>query len=117
MNNNFVISIPREVKNIKAKLFFGLTKRQLIGFICAGLIFFPIVFLLRNVSLDLAMLLAFVLAAPCIFIAIFKKNNLNAETWIKLYIEYNYIYKNKRKYKITKKNKRIAEERKFLKNV
>ena len=32
MNNNFVVSIPKELKTIKSKLFFGLTKRQLIGF-------------------------------------------------------------------------------------
>ena len=55
-NKNFVVSVPKELKKIKSKLFFGLTKRQLIGFgsaIAVGLITF---FFFREISnLDIAM--------------------------------------------------------------
>ncbi|MBG9516544.1 conjugative transposon membrane protein, partial [Bacillus thuringiensis] len=48
MNNNFVVSIPKELKNIKSKLFLGLTKRQLIGFSIALAISLPVFFLLKS---------------------------------------------------------------------
>ena len=117
MNNNFIVEIPQELKNIKSKLLFGLTKRQLIGFICAAIVTFPIFLMLRNISTELAMYTSFALAAPILFITIYKNNNLVAETWIKLLIEYKLIYKNKRKFKVNKKNKNIAKERGFIKSV
>ncbi|MGR5992958.1 PrgI family protein [Bacillus cereus] len=55
MNNNFVVSIPKELKNIKSKLFLGLTKRQLIGFSIALAISLPVFFLLKSYSVDIAL--------------------------------------------------------------
>lgn len=111
-NNNFVVSVPKELKKIKSKLFFGLTKRQLIGFgsaIAIGLIVF---FFFREISnLDIAMYALFVAVAPIFFITIYTKDGMPAEKWIKLILEYKYLNPLKRTFKINSRNKDIAMER------
>ena len=111
-NNNFVVSVPKELKKIKSKLFFGLTKRQLIGFglaIAIGLITF---FFFREISnLDIAMYALFFAVAPIFFITIYSKDGMTAEKWIKLILEYKYLNPLRRTFKINSKNKDIAMER------
>jgi|AKZA01.1.fsa_nt_gi hypothetical protein len=111
MNNNFIVEIPKELKSIKSKLIWGLTKRQLIAFIIAIVLVFPTFKLLVDISVNLAMYASFALTCPVFFITVYKNNNLVAETWIKLLIEYKFIYNNKRKFKIHKKNINIARQR------
>ncbi|MCT1389851.1 PrgI family protein [Peribacillus frigoritolerans] len=114
MNNNFVVPIPKELKTIKSKLFFGLTKRQLIGFgiaLCLGL---PVFFMLKSFSLDLAMYGLFLTAVPIIFGTIFIKDGMPAETWLKVFIEYKYLNPQKRYFRVSKRNKGIAEERNLI---
>lgn len=110
-NNSFIVEIPKELKHIKAKLFFGLTKRQLIGFLCSGLVGLPVFFLVKRISIDMAMYASFICVFPVLFITIFQKGNMYAETWIKLYLEYNILNKHQRKIKRTKRNRSALEER------
>lgn len=114
MNNNFVVSIPKELKTIKSKLFFGLTKRQLIGFGTALGLGLPVFLLLKKFSLDVAMYGLFFVALPIIFATIFSKDGMPAETWIKLMLEYKYLNPQRRYYKVSKRNRRLAGERKML---
>jgi len=114
MNNNFVVSIPKELKTIKSKLFFGLTKRQLIGFSIAIGLAFPVFFLLKNISLDFAMYGLFFTALPVIFATIYSKDGIPGETWVKLYLEYNYLNPQDRYFKVSKRNKKLADERSML---
>ena len=114
MNNNFVVSIPKELKTIKAKLFFGLTKRQLIGFSLAIIISVPLFLIFKTISIDLAMWSLFFVAMPILFCTMYQKNGMVAETWIKLILEYNYLYPNKRFYYVSKKNSQLAKERKII---
>ncbi|MGE7939920.1 PrgI family protein [Bacillus paramycoides] len=114
MNNNFVVSIPKELKNIKSKLFFGLTKRQLIGFSIALAIGLPVFFLLKSFSLDVALYGLFFTACPAIFATIFTKDGMPAETWIKLYLEYKYLNPQKRYFKVSKRNVKVAAERNMM---
>lgn len=111
-NNNFVVSIPKELKKIKSKLFFGLTKRQLIGFgtaIAVGLAVFLLVKELVNI--DIAMYALFIAVAPIFFITIYTKDGMPAEKWIKLILEYKYLNPLKRTFRVTKANKELAIER------
>lgn len=114
MNNNFVVSIPKELKDIQAKLLFGLTKRQLIGFgiacITGGIVFF----LLKDISINAAMYSLFFVAMPSIFITIFKKNGIYGEKWLLLFIEYKLLNNHKRKYKVNKRNVALAKERNMI---
>ncbi|MED2752078.1 PrgI family protein [Bacillus thuringiensis] len=114
MNNNFVVSIPKELKNIKSKLFFGLTKRQLIGFSIALALGLPVFFFLKNFSLDAALYGLFFTASPVIFATIFTKDDMPAETWIKLYLEYKYLNPQKRYFKVSKRNVKVATERNMM---
>lgn len=114
MNNNFVVSIPKELKTIKSKLFLGLTKRQLIGFGLALLLGLPVFFMLKKYSLDIAMYGLFFTAVPIIFGTIYTKNGMPAEAWIKIYIEYKYLSPQQRYFKVSKKNKELAEERNMI---
>ncbi|EOO22697.1 PrgI family protein [Bacillus cereus] len=114
MNNNFVVSIPKELKNIKSKLFFGLTKRQLIGFSVALALGLPVFFLLKSFSLDAALYGLFFTASPVIFATIFTKDGMPAETWIKLYLEYKYLNPQKRYFKVSKRNIKVAKERNMV---
>ncbi|BCC56553.1 TPA: PrgI family protein [Bacillus nitratireducens] len=114
MNNNFVVSIPKELKTIKSKLFFGLTKRQLIGFSIALAIGLPVFFLLKSFSVDVALYGLFFTACPAIFATIFTKDGMPAETWIKLYLEYKYLNPQKRYFKVSKRNVKIAAERNMM---
>lgn len=114
MNNNFVVSIPKELKNIKSKLFLGLTKRQLIGFSIALVISLPVFFLLKSFSLDFALFGLFFTACPAIFATIFTKDGMPAETWMKLYVEYKYLNPQKRTFKVSKRNGKVAAERNMM---
>ncbi|WP_144508509.1 PrgI family protein [Bacillus mycoides] len=114
MNNNFVVSIPKELKNIKSKLFFGLTKRQLIGFSIALALGLPVFFFLKNFSLDVALYGLFFTASPVIFATIFTKDGMPSETWIKLYLEYKYLNPQKRYFKVSKRNVKVATERNMI---
>lgn len=114
MNNNFVVSIPKDLKSIKSKLFFGLTKRQIIGFSIALAISLPVFFLLKNISLDAAMYGLFFTALPVIFVTIYTKDGIPGETWVKLYLEYTYLNPQNRYFKVSKRNKKLAEERNVL---
>lgn len=114
MNNNFVVSIPKELKNIKSKLFFGLTKRQLIGFSIALALGLPVFFFLKNFSVDVALYGLFFTASPVIFATIFTKDGMPAETWIKLYLEYKYLNPQKRYFKVSKRNVKVATERNMM---
>ncbi|NUC20497.1 PrgI family protein (plasmid) [Bacillus mycoides] len=114
MNNNFVVSIPKELKTIKTKLFFGLTKRQLIGFSIALAISLPVFFLLKSYSVDIALYGLFFTACPAIFATIFTKDGMPAETWVKLYLEYKYLNPQKRYFKVSKRNVKVAAERNMI---
>ena len=48
------VPIPKDLKKVKTKVAFNLTKRQLIGFTIAGLIGIPIYLFMRKVVLTLA---------------------------------------------------------------
>lgn len=114
MNNNFVVSIPKELKNIKSKLFFGLTKRQLIGFGIALALGLPVFFMLKKFNVDVAMYGLFFTALPIIFGTIFTKDGMPAEVWLKIFIEYKYLNPQKRYYKVSKMNKGLAAERNMI---
>lgn len=112
--SNFVVSIPKELKNIKAKLFMGLTKRQIIGFGITLAISLPVFFFFKKFNLDLALLMLFLTALPVLFCTIFTKDGMAAETWIKLFIEYKFLNPQKRRYRVTKRNHILAKERNMI---
>lgn len=116
MANNIIVPIPTELKNIKSELIFGLTKRQVIGFGITGAVVIPSFLFIKKLNLSLAMYTSFILGVPFIFATMFSKENLYAEKWLKNILEHKVLFKEKRLYKVTTKNKEVAIARGFIKN-
>lgn len=116
MANNIVVPIPTELKDIKSELVFGLTKRQVVGFSVTGALVIPAFLLLKNFNLSLAMYGSFLLGVPIIFMTIFTKEKLYAEKWLKNILEKRVLFKEKRLYKVTAKNREVAIARGFIKD-
>jgi len=116
MANNIVVPIPTELKDIKSELIFGLTKRQVVGFGITGALVIPTFLLLKNFNLSLAMYGSFLLGVPIIFMTIFTKDKLYAEKWLKNILEKKVLFKEKRLYKVTAKNREVAIARGFIKD-
>lgn len=65
------ISVPRDLTRVKTKVFFGLTKRQLLCFGAAALIGVPSFFLLKSCgNLSLAAMGMVIIMLPLFFLAI-----------------------------------------------
>lgn len=116
MANNIVAPVPTELKDIKSELVFGLTKRQVVGFGVTGALVIPAFLLLKNFNLSLAMYGSFLLGVPIIFMTIFTKEKLYAEKWLKNILEKRVLFKEKRLYKVTAKNREVAIARGFIKD-
>ena len=84
------VPIPKDLKKVKTKVAFNLTKRQLIGFTIAGMIGIPIYLFMRKVvPNDIAVIFLIVSTLPIFFIALFEKDGLSFEK----YFKYIYLHK------------------------
>lgn len=73
--------VPKDLSKIKTKIFFNLTKRQLICFGGGALIGVPLYFLTRNVlTKSVAMLLMILVMTPFFLLAMYEKNGQPLET-------------------------------------
>lgn len=68
------ISVPRDLANVKTKVAFNLTKRQLICFGAAALVGVPLFFVLRDVGGNTAATLGMmVVMLPAFFLGMYQK--------------------------------------------
>lgn len=89
---NFYVSIPKDFGSVKQKVALGLTKRQLICFLGAGLVGVPIYLLLKNMAEpNMAMLVMVLVMAPFFAFALYEKDGLPLEAILKMIIDENYI--------------------------
>ncbi|MDN6317745.1 MAG: PrgI family protein [Lactococcus lactis] len=116
MANNIIVPVPTELKKIKTELIFGLTKRQVIGFGITVAITIPSFLVLKLFGLNVATYGSFVISIPLLFMTMFKKDKIHSEKWIKNIIEYKVLFKEKRLYQVTPKNKEVAIARGFIKD-
>ena len=73
--------VPKDLSKIKTKLFFNLTKRQLICFGSGALTGIPLYFLTRNVlPKSLALMLMIIIMMPFFLLAMYEKNGQPLET-------------------------------------
>ena len=82
------ISVPRDLGKVKTKIFFNLTKRQLIGFSIAAAVGVPLFFLVKksgNVSLAALTMIGVML--PFFFFAMFEKDGMPLEVILDHFIE------------------------------
>lgn len=75
MNDTIYADVPKDLSKIKTKLFFHLTKRQLICFGGGALAGVPLYFLTRGVmSSTLAMVVMIAVMMPFFLLALYEKN-------------------------------------------
>ena len=94
------ISIPRDLTRVKSKVFFNLTKRQLICFGIAVLFGVPLFFVLReyagNTTATLGMMAVML---PMFFLAMYEKNGQPMEKLVQHYVESRFIRPKVRPYR------------------
>ena len=84
------VPIPKDLKKVKTKVAFNLTKRQMIGFTLAGLVGIPVYLFMRKVvPNDIAVIFLIVSTLPIFFITLFEKDGLTFEK----YFKYIYLHK------------------------
>ena len=78
------VPIPKDLKKVKTKVAFNLTRRQLIGFSAAALVGIPIYLFIRKfVPNDIAVIFLIVATLPIFFITLFEKDGLPFEKYFK----------------------------------
>ena len=86
------IPVPRDLTRVKTKVFFNLTKRQLICFGAAAIIGLPSFFLLKALgNVSLASLGMIVVMMPLFLLAIYEKDGQPLEVIAKHFIETRFI--------------------------
>ena len=74
------INTPKDLNNVKTRMAFGLTKRQIICFAIGGCIGFPLYLVLRKVlPTDVSALVMMAVIFPVFFFAIYEKDGKTAE--------------------------------------
>lgn len=86
------IPVPRDLTRVKSKVFFNLTKRQLICFGGAALIGVPFFFLLKKSgNVSLAAMGMIIVMLPLFFFAMYEKDGQPFEVVLKHFIQAKFI--------------------------
>ena len=82
------ISVPRDLGKVKSKIFFNLTKRQLICFSIAAAVGVPLFFLVKKSGNgSLAVLCMMVVMLPFFFFSMYEKDGMPLEVILDHFIE------------------------------
>lgn len=93
------VTVPKDLSKIKTKVFFGLTKRQLICFTPAVLLGVPLFFLLKeSAGNSTATLCMMMVMLPFFLLAMYEKNGQPLEVILKQMIETKFIRPKNRPY-------------------
>lgn len=94
------ISVPRDLTRVKTKVFFGLTKRQLICFGAAALIGVPSFFAFKSIgNVSLAVMCMIVIMLPMFFLAMYEKDGQPLEVVARHFIQSKFVRPKERPYK------------------
>lgn len=86
------IPVPRDLTKVKTKVFFNLTKRQLLCFGAAALIGVPIFFLVKSCgNVSLAALAMMIVMLPLFFLAMYEKDGQPLEVIAGHFIQSKFI--------------------------
>lgn len=94
------VPVPRDLTKVKTKVFFNLTKRQLLCFGAAALIGVPIFFLVKSSgNVSLAALAMMIVMLPLFFLAMYEKDGQPLEVIAGHFIQSKFIRPKVRPYK------------------
>jgi hypothetical protein len=99
MNLSAYISVPRDLTKVKSKIFFNLTKRQLICFSIAAAIGVPAYFLLRKTgNMSFAAMCMILIMLPFFFMAKYERDGMPLEVILQHFIEAKFVRPKDRPY-------------------
>ena len=112
------VSVPKDLTKVKNKVAFNLTRRQIICFSIAGVIGFPFYFLTRNlIGNGNAMMGMVLLMVPAFLFAMYEKDGVPAEQYLKQVIEMKFIRPGIRRYKVENLYEQLRERESMEKEV
>ena len=114
-------TVHKDLANIKRKVLFGLTGRQIICFGAAALIGVPLFFLLRNtVSSSTATLCMIIVMFPFFMFAMYERNGQPLEVFLRHMIQTVFVRPKVRVYRIRNiyfEEKRLDDLRKEVRRI
>jgi hypothetical protein len=94
------VPVPKDLSNVKTKVVFNLTKRQLICFSIALLVGLPLFFLFKNrTGTSVATLIMIFSMMPFFMLAMYEKHGQPLEVIAKHYLELRFLNPKQRPYK------------------
>ena len=86
------ISVPRDLTQVKSKILFGLTKRQIVCFGTGALIGVPVYFFVRAAgNLSLAALAMIVVMLPFFFFGLYERNGQPPEVVARQFYQARFV--------------------------
>lgn len=112
------VTVPKDLTKVKSKVMFNLTKRQLICFTPAVLIGVPLFFLVRgSVGNSTATLLMILVMLPFFLFAMYERNGMPLEVYLKHMINTKFIKQKERPYQTNNFYFCLHKQRKLEKEV
>ena len=94
------VNITKDLTEVKSKVVFGLTQRQLIFFALAALVAVPTYFLTqKSLGNDIALILLIVTALPFFFFVLYEKNGQTPEKMLRNYFRVRFLTQQARAYR------------------
>lgn len=94
------VPVPKDLSKVKSKVFFNLTKRQIICFGSGALVGIPLFFMLRQpFGSSTATLLMIISMMPFFLLAMYEKNGQPLERYLQQMIRQKFMLPAKRPYK------------------
>ena len=93
------VPVPKDLTKVKTKVFFGLTKRQLLCFGGGALIGVPLFFLLKDYAgTSVATFCMVLVMLPAFLLAMYERNGQHLETIVRNMLSVFFIRPRQRKY-------------------
>ncbi len=93
------VPIPKDLSNVKTKVMFNLTKRQLVCFTMAGVVGFPVFFMAQGLgNPNIAVLLMIFTMFPFFMLAMYEKHGQPLEVVLKNYFNVRFLTPGQRPY-------------------
>ena len=112
------VPVPKDLSQVKTKVIFNLTKRQLICFAAALVVGLPLFFLLKgSVGTSLAAFAMILVMLPCFLFAMYEKHGQPLEVVLKNVIQTKFIRPKERPYKTENFYSLLEKQRNLEKEV
>ncbi len=112
------VPVPKDLSQVKTKVIFNLTKRQLICFAAALVVGLPLFFLLKgSAGTSLAAFAMILVMLPCFLFAMYEKHGQPLEVVLKHVIQTKFIRPKERPYKTENFYSLLEKQRNLEKEV